>query len=92
MDPTLGPRNLLKTGFATIPCTCLDPSEKRFEARQGLAETTPRTPNVLAKGQMREPSTQSMISRTQHLQHCTLQAPFCMRRQQSKMSVHAAVL
>ena len=30
--------------------------------------------------------------KNQHLQHCTLQAPFCTRRQQSKMSVHVAVL
>ena len=76
MDPILGPRNLLKTGFATIPCTCLDPSEKRFEARQGLAETTPRTPNVLAKGQMREPSTQSMISRTNTCNTARFKPPF----------------
>ena len=53
MDPILGPRNLLKTGFATIPCTCLDPSEKRFEARQGLAETTPRTQNNWHKDKAR---------------------------------------
>ena len=30
--------------------------------------------------------------KNQHLQHCMLRAPLCTRRQQSKMSVHVAVL